>query len=202
MIIINFKGYKTGVAGLKLAKEIEKLNKKMIIAVYFFDIDKISAKSKLRVYGQFVGNSIEEVRKRGAVGSLVNHSEHPLSFNKIEKIIVESKEKNFEIIVCASNLKQAEKIADLKNKPKIIAFEDPKLIGSGKSITNYESSEVWKFAKMMKRKKIIPLCGAGISSIEDVKKAYKLGCKGVLISRAIANSNSYKDFLRKLAKLK
>ena len=62
MIIINFKGYKTGAAGLKLAKEIEKKNRKIIIAVSFFDIDKISAKSKLKVYGQFVGNSIEEVR--------------------------------------------------------------------------------------------------------------------------------------------
>jgi len=59
-------------------------------------------------------------------------------------------------------------------------------VGSGKPITKYKSQNVKKFSEMLKGTKIIPLCGAGISSKEDIIAAKKLGCKGVAIGSAIA----------------
>ena len=52
----------------------------------------------------------------------------------------------------------------------------------------------------MKKTKILPLCGAGISTAEDVKEAYNLGCKGVLISSAIAKSKNPIQLLKQLRK--
>jgi hypothetical protein len=34
--------------------------------------------------------------------------------------------------------------------------------------------------------KIIPICGAGISSVEDINAAYAMGCGSVLVASAIA----------------
>ena len=88
-----------------------------------------------------------------------------------------------------------------KLAPYAIAFEDPKLVGSGKSITQYRSSDVKKFAELFKNSKIIPLCGAGINSADDAKEAYALGCKGVLIASAIANVNKPEKLLKEIAEI-
>ena len=86
-----------------------------------------------------------------------------------------------------------------KLKPYAIAFEDPKLVGSGKSITSYNAKNVLKFSKLLKSTKIIPLCGAGISSLDDIKESKKLGCKGVLISSSIAKVNKPDKLLKDIA---
>ncbi len=53
-----------------------------------------------------------------------------------------------------------------------------------------------RFVKMLKGSKIIPLCGAGIGNLEDVLEAKRLGCKGILISSAIAKDKKPERFLK------
>lgn len=208
MIIINFKNYKIGKEALVLAKKIEKYLPNSIVAVSTLDLENIAQKTKLNVFAQHIdsqeGNratgfmNSEKLKIAGGKGGLLNHSEHRISFNIIKKILKNSK--NLKIILCSSSLNEVRKFIRLK--PYAIAFEDPKLVGSGKSITEYRSKDVKKFAKIMKKTKIIPLCGAGISSANDVKESYDLGCKGVLIASAIANSKRPNKLLREIAKLK
>jgi triosephosphate isomerase len=45
------------------------------------------------------------------------------------------------------------------------------------------------------------LCGAGITSGEDVAAALILGCKGVLVASAVANSQSPEKFLKDVSAL-
>ncbi len=206
MIVINFKNYKTGKVALGLARKAEKHLPSAIVCVDFFDVKEISSKTNLKVYAQHVDSSYgnkstgfvvpEVLKKAGCEGSLLNHSEHRISFDMIEKTIKHAHRIGLKIILCVSNLGEAKKFKFLK--PYAMALEDKKLIGSGKSITNYRSDEVEKFAKFLKGSEIKSLCGAGISSVGDVIMARELGCDGVLIASAIANSKKPEKLLKEL----
>jgi|TARA_Y100000310_G_scaffold91480_2_gene88851 triosephosphate isomerase len=207
MIIINFKNYKSGKDVLSLAKKIH--NKKILVCIPSVNIKEVIDKTKLKVYAQHVDyqNSKrstgfvtpKSIKKAGVLGTLLNHSEHKLKLEEIKRTVNECKKLNLKVIVCASNLKEVNQIKKLK--PFAIAFEDPKLIATGKSITKYNSKVINTFIKIIEKTKIIPICGAGISSREDYLKALELGCKGVLISSAIANSKTPEKFLKEISKI-
>src|SRR3989338_5324909 len=180
MIVINFKNYKTGESALKLAKAIEKYLPKAIICPSTIDIELITKKTKLQVFAQHADpeetnratgyNTLKSIKSAGAKGTLINHSEHPQSKSDIYKINIMSKRLNLKTIVCTPSLRNFKMILKIKKvKPYAIAFEDPKLISTGKSITEYNPKALINFIKIMKKTKIIPLCGAGISTAEDVK---------------------------------
>lgn len=197
ILIINFKKYKKGKNVLKLAKVIQKHKKNSIVALLPKDIEEISKKTKLKVYSQFVDvKTISKIKMRKGKGSLINHSDYRVSLKVIEDAVKESKKLKFDLVVCARNLNQVQRIK--KFKPYAIAFEDPKLIGTGKSITTYNAKDVKKFVSILKKTKIIPLCGAGISSKEDVLAAKKFGCKGVLVSLVVARSKNPEKFLKEV----
>lgn len=209
MIIINTKNYKTGDELLKLARLIEKYDVHTIIAVPAADLARISSKSVLNVYAQHVDVvdgekstgwiSAGSVRANGGSGTLVNHSEHPLKMEQIKKTIEQCKKARIASVVCAKSLDEVRKIATFK--PSAIAFEDPKLISTGKSITKYQPKILEKFVQVLKGKPVVPICGAGISSADDVKMALEIGCEGVLIASAIAASKRPEFLLEDIQKL-
>ena len=209
MIIINFKNYVTGKDALKLAKKIQRYLPKALISVPALDLQPISKKTKLAVIAQHVscfhkgratGYVIPEFAKHdGAKGTLLNHSEHRLTFDQIKKTMKECERVNLKVILCAANLSEVKKF--IKLRPYAIAYEDKKLVGSGKSITQYKAKDVENFVRLLRNKKIVPFCGAGISSAEDIKAAKKLGCKGVLIASAITNSKNPKSLLREISRV-
>ena len=191
-MIINLKSYKKGRQLITLVKKIKKANKKTIVCAQPSDVTTLS--KILTTYSQHVDYQIpgkstgyilpETIKEDGAKGSLLNHSEHPVSLAVIKKTISRCNKLKLKLIVFAPTIKKAQAIKKLK--PYAIAFEDPKLVGTGKSITKYKSNDITKFVKLLKRTKIIPMCGAGISTPEDVKEAKKLGCKQVLASSIVA----------------
>lgn len=203
MIIVNFKNYKKGGEVLKLAKRIQKYSD-LIVAVPILNIKEVSEKTKLTVYAQHADyqekkastgfQTIESLKASGVKGTLLNHSEHKLKLEDLKKTIKQTKKLNLKIIVCVSNLKEVREIKKLK--PFAMAFEDPKLISTGKSITKYNPKLIRDFVKIIKNTKIIPLCGAGISSKQDILESKKLGCKGVLIASAITNSKNPEKILK------
>ncbi|MBU0977583.1 MAG: triose-phosphate isomerase [Nanoarchaeota archaeon] len=210
MIIINFKNYVAGKKALALAKLIEKILPRAIVAVPSVDIQEIHEKTKLHVFAQHIdaigGRATgfllpETTRAVGAFGTLLNHSEHPLPFRILKQAVPRAHKAGLRVVLCAPSIKEAKRLAELR--PEAIAFEDPKLIGSGKSITEYRTEEVKKFAKLFRNSPIAPLCGAGINKVEDIKAAKNLGCHGVLIASAIAAATPKKaeDFLKELAKI-
>ena len=207
MIIVNFKNYKRGKAALELARTIYLYSNQCIVAVSALDIKEISQNTGLKVFAQHTdphepGKSTgfiipETLQENGAIGTLLNHSEHPLTLDSIKKTVKRCNERGLKVVICAKNLTQVKSFKSLN--PYAIAFEDPKLIASGKSIVSSEPKTVSKFVKLLENTEILPICGAGISSGEDVKKAYELGCKGVLLASAIADTHEPERILKEIS---
>ena len=79
----------------------------------------------------------ESIKEIGCRGSLVNHSEHRIPFEAIEKTIVRLNSLKLESMLCT---KDANESADYvkrlgKNLPTFVAVEPPELIGSGISVS-------------------------------------------------------------------
>jgi triosephosphate isomerase len=199
MLIINLKTYKFG--NEKLAKVI---GKKAIVACQATEIKSLSKYSN--VYAQHVdffepGRNTgyilpESVKKVGAKGVILNHSEHKLRLNTLRSTIYRCKKLNLKTLVCVSSLGEVKKIKGFK--PSMMAYEPRELIGTGRSVSKSKPKVVEEFVKLLKNTKIVPLCGAGISNGEDVKIAKKLGCKGVLVASAITKAKNPGKIIKEL----
>lgn len=184
MLIVNFKTYKYDPT---LVKKCLKLG--AIPCVQPFNVVKgawlqhVDAIEKGRNTG-FI--SIDNAKKAGFKGTLLNHSEHRLDFKVLKKTIELCKKKRFKCCVCVESVSEASKISKLK--PDYVAFELPSLIGGNKSISKSNPELISKVVKASKSIKV--LAGAGIKTKEDVEVAKKLGCKGVLVASGIVKSSN------------
>ena len=179
MIIINFKNYKVGKEVLDLVRIIDIYCNKAVIAVPPTEMRIITKETTLPVYAQHAdyhekGRSTgyvipESLNDAGAAGTILNHAEHRMIFAKLKKTVERCKEAGLKTIVCAANLSEVKRI--IKLGPFAIAYEDPKLIASGKSITEMKENELKEFVKLVEKTNIIPLCGAGITNSKDVADA-------------------------------
>lgn len=81
--------------------------------------------------------------------------------------------------------------------PDIVAIEPPQLIGTGVSVSQAEPEVVE--GTVTKVKEINPdvkvLCGAGISTGEDMRAAIDLGAEGVLLASGIVKAENPKKAL-------
>ena len=203
LIIINFKTYKQGKAAIKLAKDIEKVDKKAIIGVQDSDIYEITKSTKLKVFsqhvdpfkpGRYTGYIIPEaVKKDGAVGTFLNHSEHKLDFKVLKETIKRCNQVGLKTAVFAASLNEAKKIKKLK--PNYLIMEPPELVGGKISVSKAKPNLIKDIAKKLKRPFVV---GAGIHSREDVKIAMKLGASGIAVSSVITKSKNPKKKLREL----
>tara|TARA_Y100000310_G_scaffold344684_1_gene458788 strand:- start:3333 stop:3977 length:645 start_codon:yes stop_codon:yes gene_type:complete len=208
VIIVNYKNYKFGRDSVQLSKKIERNLGKIIVCPSSLDLLQVKKETGLKVFAQHVSGkdkgrntgwlTVDGLKEVGIGGTLVNHSEHKIQVKEIDQILVKCSALNLKAIVCCGSLKEVKQIMKLTFKPWAIAYEDPKLVGSGLPITKFKTRRVRKFASMLIGSGVLPLCGAGISSARDVKAAKSLGCKGVLISSAIAKSKSPEQLLQKL----
>lgn len=210
VIMVNFKTYEegTGDKAVKLAKVCEKYN--AVCAVQAADISRVARAINTAVIAQHVDNigfgkntgSIlpQSIRESGAVGTLINHSEKRLKIEVIEDIVKICKELELYSIVCAKKASEAEQIASLK--PDFIAIELPKLIGGIISISKAEPELIKHDVEIVKKinKKISVLCGAGIHTREDVKRALELGADGVLVARGVVKARNPEEVLKHLVK--
>lgn len=188
---VNFKTYVLD--ALKIAKTIKKYSKhcKPIICVQPGDVNKIAKTVNIPVYVEHVDYnspgkntgalSIENLMLNGAKGTILNHSEKRLDYLTLKKTIIQCKEKGFNQIVCVLNSKEAKKIAELK--PTYIAVEPKELIGGNISVSKARPDLIRASVKNVKNLPL--LCGAGIKSREDVRKAISLGAKGILVSSGV-----------------
>lgn len=203
IIVINLKTYKQGEKVLKLASIIEKIDKSIILGVQTSDIYEVTKKTKLRIYSQHVdyekkGKATgyvlpEAIKKDGAVGSFLNHSEHKLSFDILKKTIKRCKQTGLKTIVFASSIKEAIRIEKLK--PDYLIYEPPELVGGKKSVSK-EKPELIK--KIKNKINMNFLVGAGIHNKEDVKIAMKLGASGVAFSSVITKARNPEKKLKEL----
>ncbi len=212
LYVINFKTYEqaTGTNSIRLANIISEIKNKLeadiLASPQIADLEKISKITPSLAqhvdpinYGSHTGHVLSQsIKEAGAQGSLINHSERKLSLEKIKSCIDKLKSLEMKSICCAGDLKEAMEIA--KFAPDYIAYEDPELIGSGKSISKYKPDNIERFVSVLKdiNSEIIPLCGAGISTKDDVESSKKLGAKGVLVASAVVKVENQREALLNL----
>ena len=204
MLIINLKNYKIGNEVIDLVHKIGIYCNKAIVAGPLIDLRETAKIANLKIFAQHVdwrekgrGTGFvlpESIIAAGCEGSLLSHSEHKLPFSDIKKTVKRCNEVGSKLVICASTLKEVAQIKKLN--PYAIAFEDKKLIATGKSITEHKAHDIEKFVEMLKDTEIIALCGAGITTGQDVASAMVLGCKGVLVASAVANTQNPEQFLK------
>lgn len=215
-IIVNFKTYEqaTGSRAESLAKMHEKVREEsgadVMVAVQNADIHRVSSSVSIPVlaqhadpvsYGSNTGHDMPEcLKENGAWGVLINHSEDRMPMEEIKKTIERCKEAGLKTIVCAENTAEGKDI--VKMLPDYIAFEDPELIGTGRSVSANAPESVKGFSDMVdsfnreEGKEVVPLCGAGISTGDDVRKSIELGMHGVLVASAITKAENPESVLR------
>ena len=211
-LIINFKNYeevsadgaiRLGETARKVAEEIQV---EIILAPPHPVLALIAKEVEIPVICQHVddekmgpstGFTVPEIAKSyGAIGSLINHSEHRMEMNSIASLVKRLRRLGMVSIVCAQEPQEVVEISTFE--PDFIAIEPPELIGSGKAVSKENPTVITKSIEGAgSRSRII--CGAGISDKEDVSKAIELGSQGILVASGVIKATSWDKKITELA---
>jgi triosephosphate isomerase len=211
-LIINFKNYGEASADstVALAKAAQaaagKTGKEIVIAppqpslalvCKSVDIPVICQHVDDAQEGSTTGFFVPEIAKSyGALGSLINHSEHRLDMTVIKSLVEKLGALHMTSIVCARTVDEVAKIALLE--PDFIAIEPPELIGSGRAVSKENPAIITDSIKAAGKKSKV-ICGAGIVESEDVEKAMELGSQGILVASGIVKAKSWQAKIAELA---
>jgi len=214
IIVVNVKTYAeaTGKKALEIAEIMSKVAKEtdanLAIAVQHPDIKIVADNVDIPVLAQHIdpiepGSHTgwilaEAVKEAGAIGTLLNHSEHRLKLADIDTCIKLAKENELTTIVCSNNLDTSKAIAALK--PDFVAIEPPELIGGDISVTTANPEIVADAVREVRaiNREIKILCGAGVKKGEDVSKAIELGTDGVLLASGVVKAQNKEEVLKDL----
>jgi len=211
-LIINFKNYEEVSAdgairlGETARKVAEKIQVEIILAPPHPVLALIAKEVEIPVICQHVddekmgpstGFTVPEIAKTyGAIGSLINHSEHRMEMNSIASLVKRLRRLGMVSIVCAQEPQEVVEISTFE--PDFIAIEPPELIGSGKAVSKENPTVITKSIEGAgSRSRII--CGAGISDKEDVSKAMELGSQGILVASGVIKATSWDKKITELA---
>lgn len=214
MIFINYKTYESGTGqnAINLSKIFDDVAHesqiKIIPVVQASDIKEIVSSTKLEVwvqnidsveFGAHTGAVIPEaVIEDGATGTFLNHSENRFaSFDELAKASDRAKEVGLKTLVFAKDLEELKNICSLT--PNYLAYEPPELVGSSTISVAQAQPEVISQAQEIAKSASLPLIvGAGIHSMEDIKKCLELGAVGVAVASDIMKSNDPRGELLEL----
>jgi triosephosphate isomerase len=214
MIFVNYKTYEegSGQKAIALTKVLEEVahesQVKIIPVVQIIDAEAVISATALEIwiqhvdplsYGPHTGWTLpEEAAKIGVSGVFLNHSEH--KFNDFEALRTASEKAmsaNLKTLIFAGNLDELKKICQLA--PTYVAYEPPELVGSTTTSVARAQPEIISQAAEIARAAGEPLIvGAGVSSMEDVKKSLELGAVGVAVATAVVKATDPKAKLLEL----
>lgn len=215
MFIINCKNYEeiSGDKIIKFVKIIEEISKKSKVKIAIAPPQHLIgavANSSIPILAQHVDNEkigsttgfvVPELLKKSKVsGSLINHSEHRITEKDIIHLVSRLRELKMISVVCVKDIAEVKKYA--KINPDYIAIEPPELIGSGKAISNERPELITKAVDVIKseKSKTRLLCGAGIVSGNDVKRALELGSRGILVASGIIKAKNWSKIINEFSK--
>ena len=215
MFIINCKNYEE-VSGSKITKFVkiaEKISKKYNVRIAIAPPQHLLGfvtDSNIPIFAQHLDNAnigsttgfmIPELVKKSKIrGSLINHSEHRISSEEVSALVSKLKKLKMISVVCVKNVAEAKKYARLN--PDYIAIEPPELIGSGRAVSKERPTLITNAVKAVQgsNRKTKLLCGAGIVSGADVKKAIQLGSKGILVASGIVKAKNWNKIIEEFVK--
>src|SRR3989338_1413051 len=212
LLLVSFKTYKeaTGKKGIALARTIFSVKRKgwaIAVAPSLLDVKEIckfkgivfAQHTDPEEYGAHTGQITPlQLKQLGAQGTILNHSERKLSWKILQQTAAECQKVKLITVICASTVAEVKKVASLR--PEYIAYEPATLIGGEISVRSSKPEIIEKAVQAVR--KISPstkvLCGAGIHSPEDVRKALELGAVGVLVAHAVVKAKYTKRFIEHL----
>jgi triosephosphate isomerase len=206
LILVNFKTYieATGKRGVELAKIADKVSRDsgVIIAVapQFTDLKTVTEAVEIPVFSQhidpirpgaFTGHVLAEaVKAAGVSATILNHSERRIRISEIEEALSLARVSDLATLVCTDTPGVSAAVASLN--PDMIAIEPPDLIGTGVAVSKARPELITNAIKRIRSvsSSVEILCGAGVSTAEDVGKALDLGTRGVLVSSSIVKGTN------------
>ena len=208
VIMLNVKAYaeSSGEKGISLLKACEEASKEtgasIVICPQQVQLALIARQPRIPVFAQSVDAvdpgsqtgwvTLQSIKAVGAAGTLVNHSEHRLRLAEIEWIVSKAREMDLVTCVCTNNVLVS--MAAAAVAPDFVAVEPPELIGSGIAVSKADPQIVRNSVNAVKKvnKKVVVLCGAGITTGDDVKAAIELGSEGVLLASGVVKAKDPK----------
>ena len=196
VVILNFKTYleSSGEKALDLANALESAGEEsgitMVAVPQAIDIYRIKEETSIPILAQH----IDAVSPGGHTGSNLFES---FVASGIDGTLLVKKTKDANLIscVCTNNIETSVAAATLS--PDFVAVEPPELIGTGIPVSKADPEVVKGSVSKVKaiNKDVRVLCGAGISTGEDMAAAIELGAEGVLLASGIIKAESPKDAL-------
>lgn len=215
LIIVNFKCFPeaTGRKALDLAQSAEEISLErdvnIIVAPQAIDLKTIVEHVSIPVFaqhfdsvspGSFTGHiTAESLKEAGVSGVIINHSEKPLSFREVRSAICRAGEVGLIALACSDTT--SESVATAKLWPDLVAVEPPELIGGGVSVSKARPDVVRRTVDRIRKvnRDVVILCGAGISSGNDVSSAIALGTEGVLVATGVVKAKNQRKALDNFA---
>lgn len=213
-IVLNVKTYTeaTGIHAVELAQLLQKIseetNVSMAIAVQACDIPRCAEAVDIPIYAQHIdpiqpGSNTgwtlpEAVKAAGAIGTLINHSEHRLILADIDSCIARATTLGLDTLVCTNNVATSKAVSTFS--PSMIAVEPPELIGGDISVTTADPGIVRNTVTAVRgiNKTVKILCGAGVKNGRDVAIALELGADGVLLASGVVKAKNKEEVLNDL----
>jgi triosephosphate isomerase len=185
---------------VRLAVEADRLAAELGVSVIFdpqaVDIPAVAAAtSRVLVFAQHMdpvtpGRGVglvlaEALRDAGAVGTLLNHSEKPMTVGELRRAIERARATGLFTLVFADSPAEAAALAHLG--PDIVLAEPPELIATGISAGNVMASFVAQTVAAVKAvdPAILVMSGAGVNGPDDVDRILRLGLDGTGSSSGI-----------------
>jgi triosephosphate isomerase len=213
IIVVNFKTYPQveGAGASALARACSEVAEEagVTIAVSppMVELSALAREAKVPVFAQHVDPRVpgsttgwvtpSMVSATGAVGTLLNHSEHRMVLSDIREAVGMCRELDLRTIVCTDSAPSSGAVAFFR--PDYIAVEPPELIGGDISVTTADPGIVSDSVEAVRSVADIPvLCGAGVKTGEDVRAALELGAKGVLLASGVVKAKDPKQALLEL----
>lgn len=211
LIVLNFKTFleSTGEKALYMAKYCEEVSRdsgfEIIACPQIPDIYRVACEVKIPIFsqhidaagaGSYTGHITAEcVRSAGATGTLINHSEKRLLLSDVDLVIQSAKKNGLTTIVCTNTVAVSSAAAALS--PDFVAIEPPELIGSGIPVSKANPDIVSRSVRAVEaiNPHVKVLCGAGISTGDDVEAALRLGATGVLLASGVIRAKDPKAVL-------
>ncbi|WP_136687887.1 triose-phosphate isomerase [Halorhabdus amylolytica] len=214
---VNHKVYPgtVGTDGLALAETIERIGEEtdasFVVTPQVPDLRLIASETDLPVFapavdpvspGRGMGTLLPEaLAEAGAAGAVINHAENRDTVADIETKIGRCRKVGLDAIVCVDSVETGRAVAALE--PDQLLFERPEDISTDRAITRTHPERIDRFLDM--RDDVAPdtrvRVGGGISTAEDVRRAFELGADATGAASAIATVDDQERLLREIGEV-
>ena len=201
-LIVNPKAYIYGDESVELAKVCDRLSEEYDLDIIFtaqhVDLRQVAAVTKHIVLtaqhmdgivpGRGMGHILPEgIKDAGAQAVVLNHAEHPLKLDELDRAMKRANELELFTIVCCDTPEAAKAVAQLG--PDMMICEPTSLIGTG-SASDEEYVRATNRAVKSVDENILILQAAGVSTGDDVYRVVMEGAHGSGGTSGILNAPS------------